>query len=61
MTPPLPLSSNSERSRNRTVRDRLQKRWEQARADYRAAGCPLGPSIRALEVWIEYGRRTTAN
>jgi hypothetical protein len=39
----------------------LQKRWDRARAAYRAAGAPFGASLRGLDVWIEFGRQSTSN
>ena len=42
-------------------REALQREWEKAVAAYKAAGHPFGSSTRGVEVWIEYGRQTTAN
>lgn len=41
--------------------DRLQMAWTLAQVGYRLAGSPFGASVRGLEVWIEYGRGSTAN
>jgi len=43
------------------ARARLHAKWEKAQRGYAAAGQPFGDSLRALEVWIEYGRCTTSN
>lgn len=51
-----PLSDNSGR-----LRDRMLVIWERAKAEYRAAGEPFGPSARAIELWMTYKDRTTAN
>jgi len=39
----------------------LQLMWQQARYDYEESGEPLGPSNRALDLWIMFGTRTTCN
>jgi len=33
--------------------------WREMRLEYVEAGAPLGPSRRAFELWIHYGRLTT--
>jgi hypothetical protein len=40
---------------------KLSEAWSKAERQYSRAGLPFGPSVRALEVWIEYGRTTTVN
>lgn len=43
------------------LRRLLDRCWEEAKNDYRAAGAPFGPTDRGLELWIEYEQRTTVN
>lgn len=40
---------------------KLSEAWSRAERQYTRAGSPFGPTVRALEVWIEYGRMTTVN
>jgi hypothetical protein len=49
--------SDSKRDR----REALHRKWRRAVAAYENAGQPFGASTRAVEVWIEYGRQSTAN
>jgi hypothetical protein len=57
-----PPSRNDTRCPNATRRrEALRRKWKKAVAAYETAGRPFGPSTRGVEVWIEYGRQTTAN
>ena len=60
--PDQPSDRPSERSSERPCYNRkLTEAWSRAEKQYTQAGAPFGPSVRALEVWIEYGRTTTIN
>lgn len=39
----------------------ILREWWKAALEYEKAGAPFGPSSEALALWVEYGRRTTAN
>ncbi|HHP7239274.1 hypothetical protein [Longibacter sp.] len=43
------------------LREKMLAVWKEAQAEYRKAGEPFGSTSRALEVWMTYGRKTTAN
>lgn len=49
--------SDSERT---AIRVLIDLEWADARADYVDAGRPFGDG-RGLDVWIEFGQRTTVN
>ena len=42
------------------LRLRLELKWKQAKRDYAAAGAPFGNG-RGIDLWVEFGRRTTVN
>jgi hypothetical protein len=57
-TPPAdqPLRPNAE-----ALREKMLSVWNDAKDEYEDAGQPFGPSTRAIEVWMTYGRITNAN
>lgn len=40
---------------------RLRRQWQAACRAYRAAGEPFGPTLRGLELWIEFRRIAAIN
>lgn len=54
--PDRPHAPNAE-----SLREKMLSVWNDAKAEYEAAGQPFGGSTRALEVWMTYGRITNAN
>ena len=54
--PKRPNAPNAEELRKKMITV-----WNDAKSAYEDAGQPFGPSTRAIEVWMTYGRITSVN